>query len=108
MKKTAKAKMQEEIQQQKTMLDGILKIYTDEKIINLLIERRAKEISCIREEFDSDLDYAENETDSYRSAKDDARSRLPGYKKDIKLNENVIKQLKSLQGDIKKIDNRYC
>lgn len=106
MKKTAKAKLQEELQEYKRIVDGVLDELTEEKIISLLIEKREDDIDYIQGQLDDDRNYIKYETDSYRSQKDDARSRLPYYKKQIKQNKDVIKQLASLEKTIKKL-SRY-
>jgi len=103
MKKTSKAKMQEELSTYKQLVDNILHKFTDERIIALLIDRREDDIDYLASELSSDIDYIKNETNSYRSQKDDARSRLPHYRKEIKKHKDVIKQLMSLSKTIKKI-----
>lgn len=104
MKLSKKAEMQNKMIRAEAKLAQILEAFPDETLINLLIERRGQQIGSIEKEYESDYNYTKYETDSYRSAKADARSRLPYYKKNIKKNKDIIKDLNNLNKNLKKLD----
>lgn len=61
---------------------------SDRTLINLLINKRFDEIKYLNEKLKEDTLYIRHTSDAYRDQKDDARSRLPMYRQQIKENND--------------------
>jgi hypothetical protein len=104
MKKKTRLELLREAEQK---LWFVLRSFVEDDLMNFVFERLEEKIESLDSDIQKETNYVKWETDSYASAKADARKRLKAMKKNKQDRAKALKELRRAFTNVKKVKDVY-